>query len=100
VVGRVDADNTSDDDVRSGHISCVLLGVSEARGHTIEPFGDAFREIYERVRTREIAPERATDRVFALLKEASRVRQRPSIRRAAPRSQRSPTLSPESVTAR
>ena len=89
MAGRVDADNTSDDDVPSGHISCVVLGVNEPREPAIEPFGDAFREIYERVRTREIAPERATDRVFALLKEASRVRQRPSIRRAAPRSTRS-----------
>jgi len=54
----------------------------------VEPFGDAFREIFERVRTGELAPERATERVFALLKEASRARQWPSVRRSAQRSGR------------
>jgi hypothetical protein len=65
-----------------------MLNMSETRARAVEPFGDAFWEIYERVRTGELSPERANERVFALLKEASGARQRRSVRRAAPRSPR------------
>jgi hypothetical protein len=55
-----------------------------------EPFGEALREIHDRVRIRELAPERATERIFARLEPASRVcarraaRAEPATRIAAP----------------
>jgi hypothetical protein len=79
-------------DLKGTQVSSRLLlgcGLGVMSGPTrrgaAEPFGEALWEIYERVRTRELAPERATERIFALLKEASRIRARPSVRRAAPR---------------
>ena len=50
-----------------------------------EPIGHAVVEIYERLGSHELDPDRATNRVFELLKEAAGVRRGHSVRRAWPR---------------
>ena len=50
-----------------------------------EPIDRAVGEIYQRVGQRELDPDRATDRVFELLKEVAHARRGSSVRRTWPR---------------
>jgi hypothetical protein len=49
-----------------------------------EPIERAVSEIYERLASHELDADRATERVFALLKEVTGVRRDPSVRRTWP----------------
>ena len=50
-----------------------------------EPIDRAVGEIYERLGAHELDPDRATDRVFELLKEVAGARRGSSVRRTWPR---------------
>jgi hypothetical protein len=50
-----------------------------------EPIGHAVSEIYQRLGSHELDPDRANDRIFELLKDVALARRTGSVRRTWPR---------------